>query len=242
VIALYLESFGNPRKFARIARRVGEHKPIVALKAGRTKAGARGASSHTAAAATSDIVVTALLERAGVIKVDRLEELIDVSGILLSSNIPEGKRIALVGNSGGPLILAADASESAGLEVAEFGPETEAALAGIAGPLGAVVNPVDLTADGSGEELERALTIAIADSAVDAAIVVVTPLPACSADAARAAGVAVSHPAAGVQRRRQRRWRPDPAPARERAALADTCPRSPRRRRTSRSGGSRCRR
>ena len=84
VIALYLESLGNPRKFARIARRVGATKPIVALKAGRTSAGARGARSHTAAAATPEVTVAALLRSAGVIKVDRLEELLDVSAILLA--------------------------------------------------------------------------------------------------------------------------------------------------------------
>jgi len=88
VIALYLESLGNPRKFARIARRVGARKPIVALKAGRTTAGVRGARSHTAAAASPDITVTALLQSAGVIKVDRFEELLDVSEILLTGRLP----------------------------------------------------------------------------------------------------------------------------------------------------------
>ncbi|HZL06257.1 MAG TPA: GNAT family N-acetyltransferase, partial [Coriobacteriia bacterium] len=88
VIALYLESFGNPRKFARLARRIGETKPIVALKAGRTPAGSRGARSHTAAAATPETVVSALLQSAGVIKVDRLEELLDVSALLLATPLP----------------------------------------------------------------------------------------------------------------------------------------------------------
>ena len=94
VIALYLESLGNPRKFARIARRVGGTKPIVALKAGRTSAGARGARSHTAAAATPEVTVAALLRSAGVIKVDRLEELLDVSAILLAAPLPAGRRVA----------------------------------------------------------------------------------------------------------------------------------------------------
>ena len=148
MIALYLESFGNPRKFARIARRVGVDKPIVALTAGRTSSGARGAQSHTAAAATPDVVVTALLEGAGVIKVDHLDELLDVSARAARRQAAAGERVALVGNSGGPLILAADASEECGLTVPRIHPTTRAALEEVAGTAAAVANPVDLTADG----------------------------------------------------------------------------------------------
>ena len=83
---------------------MSKNKPIVALKAGKTSAGARGARSHTAAAATPEVAVTALLKAAGVIKVDRLEELLDVASILLADRLPRGRRVALVGNSGGPLI------------------------------------------------------------------------------------------------------------------------------------------
>jgi len=185
VIALYLESLGNPRKFARIARRVGEKKPIVALKAGRTPAGARGARSHTAAAATPQVVVSALLQSAGVIKVDRLEELLDVSALLLSTPLPAGSRIALVGNSGGPLILAADACEAGGLSVPELGDATKDALRKVVADSAAVANPVDMTADGGAEVLENALEIVLHDDAVDAAIVVTTDLVALRAAAAR---------------------------------------------------------
>ena len=157
VIALYLESLGNPRKFARIARRVGATKPIVALKAGRTSAGARGARSHTAAAATPEVTVAALLQSAGVIKVDRLEELLDVSAILLAAPLPAGRRVALVGNSGGPLILAADACEGGELTVPELPEATQRALGEVLVPAAATANPVDLTADGTAEMLaERA--------------------------------------------------------------------------------------
>jgi acyl-CoA synthetase (NDP forming)/GNAT superfamily N-acetyltransferase len=186
VIALYLESFGNPRKFARIARRVGVDKPIVALTAGRTTSGARGAQSHTAAAATPDVVVTALLEGAGVIKVDHLDELLDISAVLLADKLPNGERVALVGNSGGPLILAADASEECGLSVPRLGPVTRSALEAVAGAAAAVGNPVDLTADGGAATLERALEILEASDEVDAIVVVVTDLPALSAADARA--------------------------------------------------------
>jgi acyl-CoA synthetase (NDP forming)/GNAT superfamily N-acetyltransferase len=185
VIALYLESLGNPRKFARIARRVGERKPIVALKAGRTAAGARGARSHTAAAATPEVTLSALLRSAGVIKVDRLEELLDVSAILLAAPLPGGRRVALVGNSGGPLILAADACEAAGLVVPQLGDHTKDALRGVLVAEAAVENPVDLTADGGVASLENAVEIVLHDDSIDAIIVVTTDLPVLSTDDAR---------------------------------------------------------
>jgi acyl-CoA synthetase (NDP forming)/GNAT superfamily N-acetyltransferase len=187
VIALYLESLGNPRKFARIARRIGEHKPIVALKAGRSAAGARGARSHTAAAATPEVSVEALLRSAGVIKVDRLEELLDVSTLLLAAPLPMGRRVALVGNSGGPLILAADACEANGLLVTELDEATKTKLHGCLVAAAATSNPVDLTADGTREVLEQALEIVLADGAIDAVIVVVTEVLSLSGNDARLA-------------------------------------------------------
>ena len=187
VIALYLESLGNPRKFARIARRVGAKKPIVALKAGRTSAGVRGARSHTAAAASPDVTVTALLQSAGVIKVDRFEELLDVSQILLTGRLPKGRRVALVGNSGGPLILAADACEAGGLVVPELDEGTTAQLREVLVVAAAVTNPVDLTADGDSDRLERALEIVLDDPTIDAVIVVVTEVVALTTRDAREA-------------------------------------------------------
>ena len=181
VIALYLESLGNPRKFARIARRVGGTKPIVALKAGRTSAGARGARSHTAAAATPEVTVAALLRSAGVIKVDRLEELLDVSAILLAAPLPAGRRVALVGNSGGPLILAADACEGGGLTVPELPQPAQGALGEVLVPAAATANPVDLTADGTAAMLEQALDSVLADDAIDAVITIVVETMAISA-------------------------------------------------------------
>jgi acyl-CoA synthetase (NDP forming)/GNAT superfamily N-acetyltransferase len=195
VIALYLESLGNPRKFARIARRVGATKPIVALKAGRTSAGARGARSHTAAAATPEVTVAALLQSAGVIKVDRLEELLDVSAILLAAPLPAGRRVALVGNSGGPLILAADACEGGELTVPELPEATQRALSEVLVPAAAAANPVDLTADGTAAMLEQALEIVLRDDAIDAVIVVVIETPAISAAASRETVAQAAHDA-----------------------------------------------
>jgi acyl-CoA synthetase (NDP forming)/GNAT superfamily N-acetyltransferase len=193
VIALYLESLGNPRKFARIARRVGQAKPIVALKAGRTSAGARGARSHTAAAATPEVTVAALLRSAGVIKVDRLEELLDVSAILLVAPLPGGRRVALVGNSGGPLILAADACDGGGLAVPELSDATQRALGRVLAAAAAAANPVDLTADGTAAMLEQALDIVLADEAIDAVITIVVETLAISSAAARETVARAAH-------------------------------------------------
>ena len=176
VIALYLESFGNPRKFLRIARRVARRKPIVALKAGRTVAGVRGARSHTAAVATPAVASDALLSAAGVIAVEGLDELLDVVAIVGAAPLPRGRRVALVGNSGGPLILAADACTKAGLVVPEFSETTQQALRQSLNPASAVANPVDLTAGGGEADLLSGLHVALGAPDVDAAIVVVTPI------------------------------------------------------------------
>src|SRR5207248_3772344 len=124
VVVLYLESFGNPRKFARLARRVAARKPIVALKAGRTSAGAEAASSHTAALAGSEAAVDALFRQAGVLRVDTLEELLDVTALLSQQPLPAGRRVGVLTNAGGLGILCADACEAAGLELPELSPAT----------------------------------------------------------------------------------------------------------------------
>ena len=107
VILLYLESFGNPRRFARIARRVSRRKPIVTVKAGRTGAGSRAAGSHTAALAASDVAVDALFHQTGVIRADSLADLFDLAAVLETQPLPRGRRIGIVTNAGGPGILCA---------------------------------------------------------------------------------------------------------------------------------------
>ena len=128
VVLLYLESFGNPRKFARLSRRVARRKPILALKAGATAAGAKAASSHTAALAGSEAAVEALFHQAGVLRARTLEELVDVAGLLSSQPLPRGRRVGVLTNAGGLGILCADACEAAGLELPEPTQETCAAL------------------------------------------------------------------------------------------------------------------
>ena len=180
VVLLYLESFGNPRKFSRIARRVSRRKPIVAVKSGRSAAGVRAASSHTAAMASPDVAVDALFRQTGVIRVDTLDELFDMALLLGSQPLPAGRRVAIVGNSGGPGILASDACDGAGLEVPELSPETQAALRDIVDANGAIANPVDLVASATPAIYQQALRLVLADERVDAAIVICTPTFAAS--------------------------------------------------------------
>jgi len=175
VILMYLESFGNPRKFSRIARRVSQRKPIVAVKAGRTLAGTKAASSHTAAAASSDVAVSALFRQTGVLRVDTLDELFDVAQILSSQPLPAGNRVVIIGNSGGPGILAADACEGVGLEVATLAESTRVRLRDLLGPNAAVQNPVDMVASAAPDRYEAALQAVLEDPGVDAAIVIFTP-------------------------------------------------------------------
>lgn len=176
VIALYLESFGNARKFARIAARVGRTKPIVAVKAGRSAAGGRAGTSHTAAAATPDIAVDALFRQAGVLRADDLPELFDISGVLDAAPRPRGARVAIIGNSGGPGVLAADACEAAGLEVLPLTATTRGRLRQLLPPAAAVDNPVDLLATASPEDYQQAVSFVLADLGIDAVLAIYTPL------------------------------------------------------------------
>ena len=175
VVLLYLESFGNPRKFSRIARRVSRRKPIVAVKSGRSAAGRRAASSHTAAMASPDVAVDALFRQAGVIRVDTLDELFDVALVLSSQPLPAGRRVAILGNSGGPGILATDACDGAGLTVPELSSATQTALRQVVDPHAAVANPVDLVAAATPAMYDEALRLVLADEAVDAVLVICTP-------------------------------------------------------------------
>ena len=191
VILLYLESFGNPRKFARLARRISRRKPIIAVKSGRTMAGARGTSSHTAALAAPDVAVDALFAQAGVIRVDTLEELFDTASVVLHQPLPRGRRVAIVTNGGGPGILAADACAAAGLEVDELSEATQVQMRTFASPDAGVRNPVDLVASATAETYARALDVLVKDPDVDAVLVIfVPPLVTRSEDVAAAISAA----------------------------------------------------
>ena len=176
VILLYLESFGNPKKFSQIARRVGRKKPIVVVKSGRSAAGARATSSHTGALlAASDVTVDALFRQAGVIRTDTLAELFDVASLLANQPLPTGRRVGIITNAGGPAILCADACEARELEVPVLSEESKAKLRAFLPPGAGVGNPVDMIASAPAQHYRQAIEIVGADPNVDALIVIFTP-------------------------------------------------------------------
>ena len=175
VILLYLESFGNPKKFSDIARRVGRTKPIVAVKAGRSGAGSRAAASHTGALATNDVVVDALFRQAGVIRTERLEEMFDVASLLSHQPVPRGGRVAILTNAGGPGILAADACEANGLQLPSLSDRTRSELRAFLPAAASVSNPVDMLASAPAEHYRRALAAILRDDSVDSVITIFIP-------------------------------------------------------------------
>jgi acetyl coenzyme A synthetase (ADP forming)-like protein len=187
VILLYLESFGNPKKFAEIARRVSRIKPIVAVKAGRSIAGSRAAASHTGALASNDVVVDALFRQAGVIRTERLEEMFDVAALLSHQPIPRGGRVAILTNAGGPGILAADACEANGLEITPLSDATRAELRSFLPAAASVNNPVDMLASAPADHYRRALVAILRDEAVDSVITIFIPPLVTEPDAVAAA-------------------------------------------------------
>ena len=177
VILMYLESFGDPRRFYQIARSLTRRKPIFVVKAGRTAAGARAASSHTAALAGTDLAADALMEQCGVMRAQTVEELFDYAMAFPRLPLPKGNRVAIVSNAGGPAIILADACESLGLSVHELSAETQAAIRGRVPDEAAVRNPVDLIASATAETYRDVLALVLQDPNVDAVIVSVVPPP-----------------------------------------------------------------
>jgi acetyl coenzyme A synthetase (ADP forming)-like protein len=187
LILLYLESFGNPRKFTQLARRVARTKPIIAVKSGRTPGGSRAATSHTGALAGSDAAVNALFHQSGVIRTDTIEELFDTAMLLASQPIPSGPNVAILTNAGGPGIMATDACESAGLQLAKLETKTVKGLKSFLPAEASVRNPVDMIASAEAASYERSLQLLTQDKNVDAVIVIfVPPLVTGAEDVARA--------------------------------------------------------
>ena len=186
LVLAYLESVPNPRRFARIARRVSRHKPIVAVKAGRTGAGRRAASSHTAAMAAGEVAVEALFHQAGVIRAGTLEEMFDVAAVVSSQPTPAGRRVGVLTNGGGPGILVADACEAAGLLVPELSDNTQVALRAGLPAQAAAGNPVDVVASATARQYGRSLRLLGAAEEIDAIIAVfIPPFAAWAEDFAR---------------------------------------------------------
>jgi acyl-CoA synthetase (NDP forming) len=182
LVLMYVESFGNPRRFGRLARRVARRKPILALKSGTSASGRKAASSHTAALAGSEAAVDALFHQAGVIRAGSLEELVDVAALLSTHPEPGGRNVAVLTNAGGLGILCADACEAAGLELAQLGPETAGALAGLLPAEARVANPVDMLGGATDATYAAAVPPVLADPRVDALIVLFAPTVAATAE------------------------------------------------------------
>ena len=158
---------------------------MLALKSGRTRAGARAASSHTAALAGADEAAEALFRRAGVTRAASLEELLDVAALYAHGAAPRGRRVAVLTNAGGLGILCADACEAAGLELPGLGAATQAALARLLPDEASTANPVDMLGSATAERYEQALPVVLADAGVDAVIVLFVPAAAVEAERRR---------------------------------------------------------
>jgi acyl-CoA synthetase (NDP forming)/GNAT superfamily N-acetyltransferase len=178
IALLYIESFGNPRKFARTARRVGHRMPVLAVRGGRSTPGQQAAAAHAAAAATPPITQRALFEQAGIIATDSLGELIDAAALLVSQPVPAGRHVAVVSNVGGAGVLAADACADAGLIVHRLSTETRRRLHALVPTGGAVAGPVNTTVAVAETSFRRCLELVAADSGVHAILALVLPTAA----------------------------------------------------------------
>ena len=175
VILLYLESFGNPRRFTRIARRVSQRKPILAVKSGRSAAGARATTSHTGAlVSASDVSVDALFQQAGVIRADTIGALLDTASLLVPQPAPRGDRVAIVTNGGGPGILCADACQSAGLAVPELSADVRGEIAGFLAVM-QHTQPDRHDRDGERRALPREIEMLVASGECDAIVALFVP-------------------------------------------------------------------
>ncbi len=175
VILLYLESFDNPDTFTRVSRRVSATKPILAIKGGSTAAGSRAAMSHTGALATPDLVSDALFRQAGIVRANTIEELFRTAVLLANQPMPEGRRVAILTNGGGPGTLAADACVRSGLIVPELSAETTERLKTVILRDIAIANPIDLTAAVTPGEFEDCLKILAEDPGNDAILAMYVP-------------------------------------------------------------------
>jgi len=175
VIVGYLESIMSGDEFIQIAEAVSDIKPVVILKAGTTTAGTKAASSHTGSLAGADIAYGAAFKRAGVIRADTFESLFDYARALAMQPLPRGNRVAIITNAGGPGIMAADAVENAGMEVATLTGSIATALKKKLPAAASVGNPIDVLGDAEPDRYVMALNAAQDDDAVDGIVIILTP-------------------------------------------------------------------
>jgi acetyl coenzyme A synthetase (ADP forming)-like protein len=196
LILMYVENFGNPRNFLTIASRVTRKKPIIIVKAGRSKAGARAASSHTGALAASDASVEALIRQAGVIRAGSIEEMFDLASAFTDRPLPKGRRTVVLTNGGGPGILATDALSAHGLDVVDLKPETLAQLQPMFAEEASIRNPIDMIASANPPGYRAAMNILLEDDTIDNVLTIfVPPLGVKQEEVAEAIGKAAeAHP------------------------------------------------
>lgn len=175
VILLYVENIENAPEIIKISKEITRHKPMLAVKAGRTESGARAISSHTGVLAGGDVGTGAFLEKCGVIRATSIDEMFDMAMGFSSQPLPKGDRIAIITNAGGPGILATDAIESLGLKMARFEKGTIEYLRANLLPMAAVNNPIDVIASGGPDAYAAATQAALSDPNVDGLIVVFVP-------------------------------------------------------------------
>lgn len=177
IILLYVESLGDPLHFVEAARRVGRTKPILAVKAGRSAAGAAAAGSHTGSVAGGDLAIDTLFKQCGVLRVESFREMFALAAALLRQPLPRGDRIAIVTNAGGPGILATDSLDGCGLRIATLGAKTNAQLRKDLPPEASILNPIDLIASADGARYRKALRAVVRDKDVDGLLVLfVSPI------------------------------------------------------------------
>lgn len=200
VILMYVESFGNPRRFKEIASRITRIKPIIVVKSGSSRVGARAASSHTGALAASDAAVDAMLAQAGVLRAASVEELFDYAMAFSGQAAPRSRRTAVLTNAGGPGILAADALERAGIEIPDLSPGTVEQLRPLFPEYASIRNPLDMIASATPPGYRTALSALLSDPAVDSAVAIfVPPLGVSQGDVSEAiSAAAMAHPAKPV--------------------------------------------
>ena len=174
-ILLYMESIQNPANFRKLASRISKKKPILALKAGRSAAGASAASSHTGSLAGADKAANALLSQSGVIREYSLKDLFATAKVFANCPIPKGDRVAIITNSGGPGIMATDAVCEHGMQMAKITDETKEKLRSFLPSAASVKNPIDMIASAPIEHYKQTLETVIADENVDMIITIYLP-------------------------------------------------------------------
>ncbi len=175
VILLYIEALENPKEFVNLARRISEKKPILGVKSGRTREGAKAAASHTGALSGSDEVYDSLFAQCGVLRVDTLEDLFRFGMAFAHQPLPRGRRVAIVTNAGGPGIMATDNCIRHGLELAGLSDKTKSILAADLPPSVSLNNPIDLVGDADESRYQLAMQAVLADDNVDGVIVICVP-------------------------------------------------------------------